>query len=65
MANNRKNVSINYSSKDFESIRRDLLNHVERFYPDKFLDFSENSLGAMMVDAVSYVGDQLSLHPRS
>ena len=62
MANNRKNVSINYSSKDFESIRRDLLNHVERFYPDKFLDFSENSLGAMMVDAVSYVGDQLSFY---
>ena len=62
MPNKRKNVSINYTSKDFDSIRNDLINHVERFYPDKFMDFSENSLGAMMIDAVSYVGDQLSFY---
>ena len=34
----------------------------ERFYPDTFQDFSEASFGAMMIDAVAYVGDQMSLH---
>ena len=34
----------------------------ERFYPDNFQDFSEASFGAMMIDAVAYVGDQLSLY---
>lgn len=34
----------------------------ERFYPDTFQDFSEASFGAMMLDAVAYVGDQLSFY---
>jgi len=35
---------------------------VERFYPDKFQDFSEASFGAMMLDAVAYVADQLNFY---
>ena len=34
----------------------------ERFYPDTFQDFSEASFGSMMLDAVAYVGDQLSFY---
>ena len=34
----------------------------ERFYPDSFQDFSEGSFASLMVDAVSYVGDQLSFY---
>jgi hypothetical protein len=34
----------------------------ERFYPDSFQDFSEASFGSLMIDAVSYVGDQLSFY---
>ncbi len=59
---NKKIVAINYTSRDFESIRRDLLGVAERFYPDTFKDFSEGSFGAMMVDTVAYVGDQLSFY---
>ena len=53
---------INYTSRDFESIRDDLVNYAERYYPTTFKDFSEASFGAMMMDMVAYVGDQLSFY---
>ena len=31
-------------------------------YPDTYKDFSENSFGSFILDAVSYVGDQLSFY---
>ena len=63
MPKEQKNLMpINYTSRDFESIRDDLLEIAERFYPDSFQDFSEGSFGAMTLDAVAYVGDQLSFY---
>jgi hypothetical protein len=59
---NKKKVAINYTNRDYESIRDDLTQIAERFYPDTFQDFSEGSFGAMMLDAVAYVGDQLSFY---
>ncbi len=53
---------INYTSKDYTSIRNDLVNYAKRYYPTTFKDFSEASFGAMMVDMVAYVGDQLSFY---
>ena len=58
----KKNLPINYTNREFSGIRDDLLELAERFYPDTFQDFSEASFGAMMIDAVAYVGDQMSLH---
>lgn len=58
----KKIVPINYTNREFESIRRDLIGIAERYYPDTFRDFSEGSFGAMMVDAVAYIGDQLSFY---
>ena len=60
--NQNKIVPINYTSRDFQSIRDDLIQLAERLYPDSFQDFSEASFAALMVDAVAYVGDQLSLY---
>ena len=61
MANNQKKiVPINYTNREFDYIRDDLLQITQRFYPDTFQDFSEGSFGSLMLDAVSYVGDQLS-----
>jgi len=54
--------SINYTSRDFESIRTDLETYVKRYYPDNFKDFTEASFGALMLDTVSYVGDMLSFY---
>jgi len=53
---------INYTSRDFESIKADLVNYAERYYPTTFKDFSEASFGALMLDLVAYVGDQLSFY---
>ena len=58
----KKIVPIDYTHREFQSIRKDLLQVAERLYPDTFQDFSEASFGAMMVDAVAYVGDQLSFY---
>jgi len=53
---------INYTSRDFESIKDDLKNYAKRYYPTTFKDFSEASFGALMLDMVAYVGDQLSFY---
>ncbi len=58
----KKFVPINYTSREFGSIRDDLLEIAERLYPDSFQDFSEASFASLMVDAVAYVGDQLSFY---
>ena len=58
----KKIVPIDYTHRDFISIRNDLMQIAERFYPNTFQDFSEGSFGSLMLDAVAYVGDQLSLY---
>ena len=63
MADNQKKIiPINYTNRDFESIRKDLQEIAERLYPDSFQDFSEASFASLMMDAVAYVGDQLSFY---
>ena len=58
----KKILPINYTNRDFDSIRKDLIQIAERLYPESFQDFSEASFGSLMVDAVAYVGDQLSFY---
>ena len=58
----KKILPINYTNREFESIREDLIQIAERFYPDSFQDFSEASFGSIMVDSVAYVADQLSFY---
>ena len=57
-----KQPSIKYTSRDFNSIRKDLIEYAKRHYSDSYRDFNEASFGAMMVDAVAYVGDILSFY---
>lgn len=58
----KKIVPINYTNREYETIRDDLLDIAERFYPDSFQDFSEASFGSLMIDSVAYVADQLSFY---
>ena len=58
----KKIMPIDYTHRDFETIRDDLMQIAERFYPDTLQDFSEASFGALMLDAVAYIGDQLSFY---
>ena len=63
MADNKKKIiPINYTNREFDSIRDDLMEIAERLYPDSFKDFSEASFGALMIDTVAYIGDQLSFY---
>jgi len=62
MAIKFKHPSIKYTSRDFNSIRNDLIEYAKRYYPDSFKDFNEASFGAMMVDSVAYIGDMLSFY---
>ena len=58
----KKNVPINYTSRDFASIKQDLIDHAKRYYPDTFQDFNEAGFGALMLDTVAYIGDILSFY---
>ena len=62
MSNKRDNVSINYLSRDFQTIKEDLLRYAKRYYPDSFKDFSTAGFGALMIDAVAYTSDMLSFY---
>jgi hypothetical protein len=57
-----KNVPINYTSRDFETIKQDLVDHAKRYYPETFQDFNEAGFGSLMLDTVAYVGDILSFY---
>ena len=58
----RKNIKIDYTTRDFDSIKEKLIEHAQRYYPDNYKDFSTPSLGSMVLDSVSYVGDVLSYY---
>jgi hypothetical protein len=55
-------VPIDYTSRDFESIRNDLVEYTRRYYPETYKDFNEGSFGSLMLDTVAYVGDILSFY---
>jgi len=58
----KKIVPINYTSRDYESIKNDLIQHAKSYYPDSYKDFNQSSFGSLMLDTVSYVGDILSFY---
>ena len=58
----KKGFSIDYTSRDFDSIRADLENYARRYYPSTYQDFNQASFGSLMLDTVSYVGDILSFY---
>lgn len=61
MAN--KNITpINYTARDFNSIKNELVEYAKRYYPDTYKDFNRSSFGSLMTDMVSYVGDIMSFY---
>ena len=54
--------TIKYTSRDFNSIKSDLVDYAKRYYPDTFQDFNEAGFGSLMLDTVSYIGDILSFY---
>ena len=54
--------AIKYTSRDFASIKSDLVEYAKRYYSDTYRDFSDAGFGSMMLDTVAYVGDILSFY---
>jgi len=52
----------NYLAKDFDSLRAQLINYARLYYPDRIQDFSENSLGGLLIDLAAYTGDVMSFY---
>jgi hypothetical protein len=51
-----------YLGKDFDALRAQLLEYARLYYPDKIRDFSEASLGGLLLDMAAYVGDNMSFY---
>jgi hypothetical protein len=58
----KKVFPIKYTSRDFDSIKADLIEYAKKYYPNTYRDFSDASFGSLMFDTVSYVGDILSFY---
>jgi len=58
----KKIVPIKYTSRDFNSIKSDLIEHARRYYENVYKDFNESSFGSLMLDTTAYVGDILSFY---
>lgn len=53
---------INYTGRDFATIKQQLIDYSQKYYPETFRDFNEASFGSLMLDLVSYVGDITSFY---
>ena len=64
MASNSKKKlkAVNYTSRDFTSIKADLVGYAKRYYPESYKDFNEAGFGALVLDSVAYIGDILSFY---
>ena len=57
-----KPTNINYTSKDFSTIKANLIEYTKSYFPDTYKDFNETSPGMMLIELSSYVGDVLSYY---
>ena len=58
MANNR----INYTNRDFEGLRQDLINYTQQYYPDVIQNFNDASIFSVLMDLNAAIGDNLHFH---
>jgi hypothetical protein len=58
----KKSKFIDYTSRDFDSIKKSLIEYSKRYYPNSYQDFSKAGFGSLMMDTVSYIGDSLSFY---
>jgi hypothetical protein len=52
----------NYLARDFDGFRAVILDYARQYYPDRIQDFSESSLGGLLLDMAAYVGDNMSFY---
>lgn len=52
----------NYLARDFDSLRAEYVKYAQAYFPDKIQDFSEASVGGMLLDLVAFVGDSTAFY---
>ncbi len=57
-----KGKDVKYVSKDFSSLKSDLINFSKTYFPNSYKDFSDASPGMMFIEMAAYVGDVLSFY---
>jgi hypothetical protein len=60
--NLRKTQTRSYLNKDFDGFKNDLLLYARTFFDDQIQDFSEASVGGLLLDMAAYVGDVMSYY---
>lgn len=55
-------VQIDYTSRDYEAYRTDLLTLAAAASPDKWTDFFPSDFGVVLIELFAYVGDNLSYY---
>lgn len=56
------NKKINYTSRDFEGIRQDLINYTKQYYPQLVQNFNDASVFSVLMDLNAAVADNLHFH---
>ena len=58
----KQTPNISYLSKDFDSIKSDLIDYLQRYFPDDYRDFNDASGGMAIVELLAYIGDTMSFY---
>jgi hypothetical protein len=53
---------IKYFSKDFSSLKQNLIDYARTYFQNTYMDFSPSSPGNMFIEMAAYVGDVLSFY---
>jgi len=58
----KKDDSRSFLNKEFNSFRSDLLLYSQTFFGDQIKDFSEGSMGGLLLEMAAYIGDVMSFY---
>jgi len=53
---------IDYNARNFSDVRQQLVEFIQKYYPETFSDFNDASVGMMLLELNAAVGDMLSFH---
>ena len=57
-----RNSNKSYLAKDFTGFRQDLLNYAKNYFSNNIQDFTEASMGGLLLEMAAYVGDTMSFY---
>tara|TARA_R110000824_G_scaffold62352_2_gene165146 strand:+ start:47668 stop:49512 length:1845 start_codon:yes stop_codon:yes gene_type:complete len=58
----QKHKDRSYTNKDFNSLRNELRRYALTHFSDNVIDFSDSSMGGLILDLASYVGDVMTFY---